>query len=178
MIWASISALSIRLLGLLIILILGKLLFPADFGLIAIMELTINVITLFRDFGLAQALIQRQKAVEEVAYTTFFLVIIWSVILYFVLFVTAPWLAQIFEENRAVPLIRTIGLTLIISSLSLVPSALLEKRLAFKQRALPETVSNVLYALVTLVLVMQGWGVWGVVWGRIGQAFVVTILIW
>jgi teichuronic acid exporter len=178
MIWASISALSIRLLGLLTILILGKLLLPADFGLIAIMELTINITTLFRDFGLAQALIQRQKEVEEVAYTTFFLVILWSVILYFLLFATAPWMAQIFEENRAVPLIRTVGLTLIISSLSMVPSALLEKRLAFKQRALPETISNILYALVTLVLVMQGWGVWGVVWGRIGQASLATILIW
>lgn len=177
-IWASISAISIRAIGFLTILILGKLLSPQDFGLIAIIELTVGVTQVFRDFGLSQALIQRQKNIEETAYTIFFLVIIWGAVLYFFLFITAPWIAQTFGESRAILLIRVISVNVVISSLSTVPSALLEKKLAFKEKVLPETISIFLYTLITLVLVTLGWGVWAIVWGRVGQTLVAVILIW
>jgi O-antigen/teichoic acid export membrane protein len=142
------------------------------------MELTINTVQVFRDFGLTQALIRRQRDVKETANTVFFLMVVWGSLLFFLLFILAPWVALFFDDLRAEAPVRVIAATLLFSSLGAVPAALLEKELAFKEKSLPEILSAAVYSGVVIVLVALKLGVWSIVWGRIIQTALTTILIW
>ena len=63
--WAAASIFGARLLNLLATLMLAKLLVPSDFGLVAVAHLVVTTAQVFRDLGLAQALIYRSDDAEE-----------------------------------------------------------------------------------------------------------------
>jgi O-antigen/teichoic acid export membrane protein len=176
--WAATSIFGARLLNLLATLILAKLLAPSDFGLVAIAHLVVMTAQVFRDLGLAQALIYRSDDAKEAANTAFFLVIAWGMLLYLLISIIASRIALFFSEPSAKLVIQGMALTLIISSLGTVPAALLEKELEFRKKVLPEIISTAGYALTAIGLAAAGLGVWSIVWGRIGQAALTVVLMW
>ncbi len=159
-------------------LILAKLLVPSDFGLIAVANLVVSIVQIFRDFGVAQALIYRTEKIEEAASTAFVLTIAWGTLLYLATTATAPQVAFFFDDPSAKPVLQAMATTLLISSFGIVPSALLEKELEFKKKVLPELLPVVGYALAATALAAMGMGVWSIVWGRVGQSVLTTILMW
>ena len=176
--WVATSSLGAQLLNMLTTLILAKLLVPSDFGLIAVANLVVSIVQIFRDLGLAQALIYRTEEIEEAASTAFFLIVAWGTLLYLATTAAAPQVASFFGDPSAKPMLQAMVTTLLISSFSIVPSALLEKELEFKKKALPELLPVVGYALAATALAALGMGVWSIVWGRIGQSVLTTILVW
>lgn len=176
--WAAAFTLSTQLLNLIATLILAKLLTPSDFGLIAIAQLVVATTQIFRDLGLAQALIYRSDDAEEAANTAFILVTTWGLFLYLLISIMAPQIALFFSEPQAKSIIQVMALTLVISSLGTVPSALLEKKLEFRKKVLPEILPMIAYILIAIGLATAGLGAWSIVWGRIGQAILTVILMW
>jgi len=70
--WTASSFLGVQLLNLLTTLMLASLLAPSDFGLVAVAHLVVTTAQVFRDLGLAQALIYRSDDAKEAANTAFF----------------------------------------------------------------------------------------------------------
>ena len=176
--WTAASIFGGQLLNLLTTLILAKLLAPSDFGLVAVALLVVTTAQIFRDLGLAQALIYRTDHIEEAASTAFFLVIIWGMLLCFLISLMASQIALFFNEPGATAVIQVMALTLVISSFGTVPSALIEKELEFRKKVLPEILPIVAYTLTAVALAAAGYGVWSIVLGRIGQATLTAILLW
>jgi len=176
--WTATSIFGVQLLNLLTTLILAKLLAPTDFGLVAVAQLVVTTAQIFRDLGLAQALIYRTDSIEEAANTAFILVIIWGTLLFILISITASQIALFFSEPRATLVIQAMAMTIVISSFGTVPSALMEKELEFRRKVLPEILPVLSYALTTVALASVGYGVWSIVLGRIGQATLTAILMW
>jgi O-antigen/teichoic acid export membrane protein len=176
--WTAASIFGVQLLNLLTTLILAKLLAPTDFGLVAVAQLVVTTAQIFRDLGLAQALIYRTDHIEEAANTAFVLVVIWGTLLFFLISITASQIARFFNEPGATAVIQAMAITLVISSFGTVPSALMEKELEFRKKVLPEILPVVTFALTTVALATAGYGVWSIVLGRIGQSTLTAILMW
>ncbi len=179
MAWVTLSTAIVRVLSLLTQIILARLLEPEDFGLVAIGLLAVNSMGLFRDLGFGAALIYKKDDENYTAANTAFIIIpIVATILFALAYISAPYIAQFFDNATVEPIVRLLALTFIISSFGTVPSVLLEKELEFKKKALPEVASRIGYAVVTIGLAFQGYGVWSLVYGQIASAVIMLILLW
>lgn len=180
--WAGASNIVIKMFSFVAVtLVLARLLDVADFGLVAVALLAINSIDLFREFGIASALIYRQdKEDEEIsADVAYISLLVGGVFVYAAIYVTAPWVELFFKDAAGVtPVLRTLGLIVLINSFSQIPYTLLAKRLQFRAKAIPEIIGGLLNSIVAILLALLGFGVWALVAGYLTDAIVRTLLVW
>ncbi len=168
----------VRLINPLATFVLAGLLTPADFGLVAIAMLILAVIQVIQDFGLGQTLIRWPGDQEQAADVTFVLMLMLSGGLYVVTVLSAPMAAAFFNQPEATLVIQILGLTLITSALGVVPGVLLEKNLDFKKKVIPEILPLLAHIVISVAMAVSGWGVWSIVWARIVQSLLATLLMW
>lgn len=159
-------------------ILLVRILFPEDFGLITLANLVILFAILFKNFGINQALIQRKKDVKKVADITFILQIIMSIVLFVLIFFSAPWVAQFFNNSLLGLIIKVLAFVIVIEALGVTHASLLEKELNFKKKFLPISFGTLAYNLITVFLAFAGFGVWSLVVGQIAKMFISTVLFW
>ena len=176
--WALLSSVSVRVLQVITILTLAKILMPADFGVFALAFLIIQAMVVFRDVGFAQVLVYRQDDIRRSADTAFVLALVSSGVLAALLFVSAPGLGRLFGASEIVSPTRAMSAALLISGAANVPLALLDKRLRFKRRAIPEVTGALTYAVVSIGLATAGFRVWSLVAGWIAMTVVNTAAAW
>ena len=100
---------------LLIEIVLARLLLPDDYGLIALVTVFITVLNVFVDSGLGNALIQKKDADDLDFSSVFWFNIGWCIILYLFLFVASPLLANFYDRPELTPVLRVLGIQIIIS---------------------------------------------------------------
>lgn len=179
--WVGVSTLIVKLLAFITVtLVLARVLDVADFGLVAVALLAINSIDLFREFGIASALVYRQEEDDglsaDVAYIS---LLAGSVIVYAAIYFLAPWVEVFFGDAEGVtPVLRVLGLITIINSVGQIPYTLLAKNLNFRQKAIPEVIGGVLNAAVAIGMALSGFGVWALVGGYLADAAARNVLVW
>lgn len=177
--WVAIATLATNLLTWVVTVILGRLLGPAAFGLVGYATLTINTLYLFRELGFSAALIYREGDTQEAAETTFWVSLGISLILFGVAFCGAPWIAGFFNASaELIPVLRALSLTLVIWAIGQVPYVLLARELDFRRRAIPDMLAAAGGGIVSLLLAFNNYGVWSLVWGRLTDAVLTTLLVW
>ena len=82
------------------LMVLARLLTPKDFGLVGMVTAFTGVLTLFRDFGLSSAAIQRTNVTEEQSSTLFWINLLVGTILAVLVGALAPFIAAFYHERR------------------------------------------------------------------------------
>ncbi|MBC7236848.1 MAG: lipopolysaccharide biosynthesis protein, partial [Chloroflexi bacterium] len=176
--WVALATIGSRGLAFLRDMVLARLLVPGDFGLVGYASLIIGVLALFQELGFSSALIYRSDEVEEAADVTFYTVLISSLLLYALAWVTAPWVAAFFRTEALVRILRVLAIGLVISAVSQVPLTLLAKQMGFKRKVMPELISGFIGATISVALAVLGYGVWSIVYGQLVVSLTITILVW
>jgi O-antigen/teichoic acid export membrane protein len=159
-------------------IILARVLMPEDFGLIGMLSIFIAISQTFIDSGMGSGLIQK-KDIQEIDFSTVFVFnFAVSVLFYFVLFFTAPLIADFYKMPQLVLLTRVLALNIIINSLVIVQRSKLKIALDFKSLAIANVISIVLGGLVALALAYFGWGVWALVMQTIATSVISVVLLW
>lgn len=144
-------------------ILLVRILTPEDFGLLALIAIFVQISQTFIDSGFSNALIQKKDATQIDYSTVFIFNLAISVILYFILFVTAPLIAAFFKNEELVDLTRVIGINLIIGALVSVHKTRLTIQLRFKIQSYITIISSLIGAIVSVYMAYKGWGVWSLV---------------
>jgi O-antigen/teichoic acid export membrane protein len=160
-----------------ITLILARLLTPADFGLIGMCMVVISLTLVFQNFGLDRALIQREEGISEAANVAFWANLLLSVVLYLILFLSAPLIATFFREPQAVDVLRVLCLRIILFSLVSVQQALFQRVLEFKKLFVVRLISAVIPAFVSIPLALNHYGVWALVYGSLAGSLAQAVLL-
>jgi O-antigen/teichoic acid export membrane protein len=176
--WVSISNILLKLINFVIIVILARLLEPADFGLVAIAFVIVNFFEIARDLGIGTALIHRKENNEIAADTAFFLFPMIAVVFYVVSYLIAPIASDFFKDEKLIMIIRVLSLTFIIWSFGNLPRTLLSKGLNFKKMVVSDVLSKLGYGTVAIIMAYKGFGVWSLVGGRLFLEIVALITIW
>lgn len=176
--WTFGSAVIVRMLQLLVTVVLARLLVPSDFGLFALAFMIINAINVFRDYGLAQSLIYERSNTKGSADATFWMSTAFGIGAWLVLWAFAPFFAGLFARPSLIDPLRVMGASVAISSAALVPSALLEKELLFRKRAVPEVANGTVYAISAIILAYMGYGVWSLVTAQILGTVASSVSTW
>lgn len=180
-IWLGLSTVVIKILSFITItLVLARVLQPADFGVVGIAWLAMNALDYFREMGIASALTYRQDADDSVASDVAFVtLLVSSIVFYFVIYLTAPWVQYFFRDSEGVtPVLRVLALTTLINGISQTPYTLLAKELDFRNKAIPEIIGGIGNSIVAITLALTGFGVWSLVGGYLTDAVLRSSLVW
>ena len=159
-------------------LILARLLSPDAYGVIGMLGVFMCVVSVFIDCGFSQALIAKQDRTQTDFSTEFFFNIGVGIVGYAMLFVAAPFIADFYNMEILSPVLRVIGLGVVINSLCVVQSAQFSIRLDFKTPAKLGVATNLFSGVIGIALAYCGWGVWALVFQQIAGGLLYAILIW
>jgi O-antigen/teichoic acid export membrane protein len=159
-------------------IVLARLLKPSDFGIIGILIVFVTISQVFVDSGFGNALIQK-KGVNSIDYSTVFYCNIGiSILLYVLLFVSSPIIADFYSQPELKWLLRLVSLVLVSNSLGLVQFTKFKKELKFKIIAKTTFWANVLSAIVGILLAYLDFGVWALAIQMVLIYFFRTVFFW
>ena len=101
-----------------------------------------------------------------------------SLMLYTVIFLCAPLIADFFHRNELVSLTRVSSLSLIIGALALVQQTRLTKRIDFKSQTKITITASVRSGVVGIIMALLGFGVWALVTQTLTSQIIRTTLLW
>ncbi|HEY54100.1 MAG TPA: MOP flippase family protein [Caldilineae bacterium] len=179
--WVGFSTVVVKVLSFIAItLVLARVLEPSDFGLVGIAWLAINALDFLRELGISAALIYRQDDDDGVAADVAFIsLIVAGIVIYGVIFLVSPLIEQFFRDAYGLtPVLRTLGLVMIINSIGQTSYTLLAKDLQFRNKAIPEIIAGLVNSILAIVLALRGFGVWALVFGYLADGVVRSTLVW
>ena len=158
--------------------ILARLLTKEDFGLVAAAVIVITFLSVYKDMGLGNALIQYSGGSKKAADTIFTVNMIVGTLLTGIVYLLAPVVALYFENPEITALTRVFGLTFIISAIGGTHVVLLKKELDYRKKVIPEIAGATVKGIFSIGLALSGFGVWSLVFGHLAGLIVSVILVW
>jgi O-antigen/teichoic acid export membrane protein len=177
-IWNAIEKFSVQSLQFIIGIVLARLLMPEDFGLIGMLTIFMAISQLFVDSGFSKALIQKQNRTKTDYSTVFYFNLVISVIVYCLLFISAPLIAAFYDTPELTLLARVYGFTIIINAFTSVQTTILNIEINFKRLAKLNFTSILFSGIAGLILAYTGFGVWALVGQSIIRAIVYNLTLW
>ncbi len=175
LIWRGLQHVTVKLIFLARLLILARLLSPDDFGLLAISAIFIDVLLQISNFGMVPALVQRAETEDKHYHVAWTVGVIRGVGIAGITALSAPLVANFFEEPRAAPIILALALRPLIDAVASIRTADLTRKLNFRSLAIleiPKALGNALIA----ILLARSLGVWALVAGALGGSLVYLLL--
>src|SRR5690554_551060 len=159
-------------------LLLARLLTPYEFGLIGTITIFISLSNMVVESGFGAALVQKKNITNNDYSTIFVFNAIMSVFLYIILFISAPFIADYYNNDIFTSIIRVLGVILIINAVTLTQKVHLIRELAFKQQAAINLAALIISILCALTLAYLGYGVWALVAQLVLYSFFVSLFMW
>lgn len=176
--WSAIERISIHGITFVLGLIMARLLTPTDYGIIGILGIFMAIAQTFIDSGFGNALVRKLDRTEYDLNTVFYFNIVVSLLCYTILFLSAPAIADFFDQPILRDVLRVISLNLVIQSFNSVQYALFEIKIDFKTIAKCSLASSITSGVLGIVLAYIGLGVWALVYQQICATVIRTIAIW
>lgn len=176
--WSSLERFSVQGIQFVVMIIMARMLTPNDYGLVGMLAVFIAISQSLVDSGFSQALIRKQDRSETDNSTVFYFNLIIGVLLYGVLFATAPFIADFYDEPQLINITRVIGLSVIFNSLVVVQRALLTVQIDFKTQAKAALVAAIISGVVGIWMAATGYGVWSLVAQQLVNLGINALLLW
>jgi O-antigen/teichoic acid export membrane protein len=176
--WSGAERFSVQGVNFLVMLVIARILDPKDFGLIGMLAIFMAVAQSLIDSGFSQALIRKQDRSEVDNSTVFYFNIVVSIVLYFILFLIAPLVAEFFNEPLLCRVMRVLCLIVVINSFAVVQRAIYTADINFKVQAKASFIAAVVSGIVGVTMAVTGHGVWSLVWQQLVNAFVNVLMLW
>ncbi len=129
--WTVATRWSIKGMGFLNTVVMARLLVPADYGVVAMATLTVELIRAFMDTGVATALLRKQQVSAEDANAAWTLRLMQSVLGAVVLVLASGWAAQYFDEPRVRVILWFLSVALVLEGASNIGLVLAQKHFNF-----------------------------------------------
>ena len=176
--WGGLNSGIQQLVGLAFGIVLGRLLSPSDYGMMAMISIFSLVATALQDSGFRTALTNIEHPKHEDYNSVFWFNIIMASSLYVILFLAAPLIGEYYHTPRVVPLCRYAFLSIVIASLGTAQSAYLFKHLRAKQQAEAGALAVILSSLTGVGMAFAGMAYWSLATQGLVYVGINTLLQW
>ena len=178
MIWTFSQQFGTQLITFAVSVILARLLLPSDFGTIAMFTVVMSIASALVDGGMSSSLIRSAEVDDRDLSTVFWFNLAVAVVMYIIIFVSAPWIAGFYKVEILTPVIRVYSLSIIIGSLTAVQGTRFTKAMDFKTLFKIQLPSLIIGAVAAVVMAFSGFGIWTLVFYPLIQAAVGSIQLW
>lgn len=176
--WTFAQQFGNQAIGFVVSLILARILMPEEFGLIGMIAVFIAIGKTLLNSGLTQSLIRSSDLDQDDFSTVFYFNLGASLLMYGLIYVTAPFIAEFYDQQILINLIRVYCITFIISAFSAVQGARLTKIMDFKTLAIISIPSTLIGGMVGIGMAYYGYGVWSLVWSGLASALINSVQLW
>jgi len=159
-------------------LALLRVLAPADMGLMSAAIVVTGILEIFTGLGTGTAIIQRESVDQRFLSSIFWFNLLLSVALALLIGGLAPLAAAAMKQPELGEVLPVLGLSFIISGLTIVQRSRLARDLDFRSIAIAALLRAVTYGVVTYVLAARGHGTWALVYGTLASQLLGTIALW
>jgi teichuronic acid exporter len=173
--WTLASRIGLQFVTWPITIVVMRLLDPADYGVFAIALVVHAFVSMFGELGLGVALVQARTMPAAQMRMAVSIVMMLNLALTAMIFVVAPWLAALYAQPEVTNVMRALALELVIAGLAVVPLAMLQRGLRYREISQAQIAGGIAGALTTLVAATAGAGVWALVAGNLTNAAVRSI---
>lgn len=177
LVWKLLERLGTQGVQFVIQIILARLLLPEEFGMIAIVTIFITLANVFVQSGFNTALIQKKEVDNTDLSSIFFVSLIVSGILYVILFFTAPYIANFYEEPQLKWVLRVLASTLFLGAVNSIQNSIVARGLQFKKLFLSSLGAIVIAGTIGIIMAYKGYGVWALVAYQLNNSFLITIIM-
>jgi PST family polysaccharide transporter len=141
-------------------IVLARLLVPEDYGVYAVALVALNALLSMNELGVSLAIVRRPGDVSRIAPTVKTLAMASSLVLWLVMFLAAPYVAQALDAPEATNILRVLTLSVLIDALTAVPSALMTRDFMQRERLIVDTAGFVVTSTTAIALALAGFGAW------------------
>jgi O-antigen/teichoic acid export membrane protein len=173
--WSFITRIASQAIQFGVSIVLARLLFPADFGLVGMVGVFTGFAAVFIDFGIGSAIVQRPELDERQIRAAFTATLVVGAATTLLIAAGAPLIAAFYHRDELVALTRVSALAFLLTSIGVVPRAMLMRGMQIKRLMLLDLAVLVASSSCSVALALSGAGVWTVVVGSLvvaaGQSF-------
>lgn len=159
-------------------IVIARMVSPAEYGLIAMLGIFIAVAQMFIDSGFSNALIQKKQKSEVDFSTAFYFNVVVGLLVYALLWLCAPFVADFYNQPLLKDIMRVIGINIILSSFSIVQRAKMTIELDFTTQAKASLIGVILSGMVGITMAYFGYGVWALATQAVLSTLLYTIMMW
>ena len=175
--WKFAERTSSKIVSLIVSVFLARLLVPEDYSVVSIVTIFFAFANVLITSGFNTALIQKKNAdiydYTSVLYISIFI----SVVLYLILFFTAPLIASVYRLPILISVIRIMGIILIINAINSVLCAYVSRRLEFKKFFFANIGGIIVSAVVGIYMALVGYGAWALVAQQMTNSVIGTLIL-
>lgn len=177
-VWRFAERCGAQLVTFIVSIVLARILTPEDYGKIALVTVFTAIMQVFVDSGLGTALIQKKDADDLDFSSVFYFNFAICLILYMIMFLLAPLIANFYRDESLVPIIRVISLTIVISGVKGIQQSYVSRNMLFKRFFFATLGGTIFSAVLGIWMAYAGAGVWAIVAQQLSNTAIDTLILW
>ncbi|WP_147614771.1 lipopolysaccharide biosynthesis protein [Treponema pectinovorum] len=174
--WSGVEKIGKQVIQFVLGIMIARVLTPADYGIMGLLGIFMAISGLILDSGIGSALIQKKDRTDTDFSTAFILNVFTGLVLYLILFLIAPLIADFFKIPILKSVTRVYAITLIINSFFIIQKARLSISFSFKEQAIISIIALTAGGLLGIFLAKKNYGVWALVFYSIAESLVSFLL--
>ena len=178
MVWTALQKYSTMFIQFVSGIILARLLTPFDYGCVGMLAIFMTLAEAFIDGGFGSALIQKKRPTQEDYSTIFWWNIGVAVVMYAILFFSAPAISRFYNIPLLCDVLRVQGVVLFIYAFNIIQKNQLRKKLNFKLLSIITIATSLIALGVTIFMAYNGYGVWALVAQNIITSAIPALVFW
>ena len=175
--WSYGERIMAQLVSLIVSIVLARLLDPENYGVISIVMIFITFCDAIVTGGFGNAIVQKKDADELDVNTMLCCSVATSILLYIIIFCAAPYIASFYNMPIIRPILRVLGLRLLISGVNSIQRAWIQKRMLFKRFFISTSFGTIISAVVGISMAYMGKGAWALVGQYLTNSFIDTTVL-
>jgi teichuronic acid exporter len=161
--WSFLDQAGTMGIGFIIGIILARILPPSEYGLLGMIAVFTAIAQTVADSGFGTALIRKPDLKDEDLYTAFWFNLCVNVLMYGILFVCAPYIAEFYNQPKLTAITRVISISLLLNAFLIIPNIHFTRNINFKVTTRVSYACAITSGIVGIAMAFCGFGVWSLV---------------
>lgn len=180
LVWKLMERISAQLVQLVVSVILARILSPSDYGTVAMVTIFITLANVLVEGGFGSALVQKKDANDIDFSTVLYFSIGFSLLLYVSLYFAAPAISLFYGDEYYIltPVLRVLGIQIIINAVNSVQQAYVQRQMMFKNFFWATLIGTIFSAIIGLFMAYFGYGIWAIVGQQLTAGIINTITLY
>jgi O-antigen/teichoic acid export membrane protein len=156
---------------------LARILDQTDYGMVGLLAIFTGIAVTIINSGFSIALTNKKEVAQKDYNAVFWFTVFVGLIIYMILFFSAPLIARFYQQPVLTDLSRFLFLGFLITGIGMASSTFMLKNLMVKQQAIINVISQLVSLTVGLILALQGYAYWALAVQMIVQITINSILV-
>ena len=173
--WGAMNSGTTQILNLAFGIILGRLLSPAEYGVVGVLTIFTAIAADLQSSGFTQGLVNRKQIDEKDYNAVFTFNVGMSAGMYALLFFSSPLIALFFHQPCLTAVSRVVFLTFLVASLGIAHGGYMAKRMMNREIAIIGFLALLTSGATGITLACLGYGYWSLAWQQVAYVTVITL---